>query len=65
MPFDELLKAKLGVKSCVASSDTLSAKYTATSALRRGRPSLLDRHRSINALAETINGLFKAEVIHL
>ena len=24
----------------------------------------LDRHRSINALAETINGLFKAEVIH-
>lgn len=25
---------------------------------------MLDRHRSINALAETINGLFKAEVIH-
>ena len=24
----------------------------------------LDRHRSFNALAETINGLFKAEVIH-
>ena len=24
----------------------------------------LDRHRSINALAETINGLYKAEVIH-
>ncbi len=24
----------------------------------------LDKHRSINALAETINGLFKAEVIH-
>ena len=23
-----------------------------------------DRHRSINALAETINGLYKAEVIH-
>ena len=29
------------------------------------RPLLvLDRHRSINALAETINGLYKAEVIH-
>lgn len=26
--------------------------------------SALDRHRSFNALAETINGLFKAEVIH-
>ena len=26
--------------------------------------SVLDRHRSINALAETINGLYKAEVIH-
>ena len=25
---------------------------------------VLDRHRSINALAETINGLYKAEVIH-
>ena len=24
----------------------------------------LDRHRSINALAKTINGLYKAEVIH-
>ena len=24
----------------------------------------LDRHRSINAKAETINGLYKAEVIH-
>ena len=24
----------------------------------------LDRHRSINALAETINGLYKAEVVH-
>ncbi|BAV66825.1 hypothetical protein SCLO_4000210 (plasmid) [Sphingobium cloacae] len=24
----------------------------------------LDQHRSINALAETINGLYKAEVIH-
>ncbi len=24
----------------------------------------LDQHRSINALAETINGLYKAEVVH-
>jgi len=24
----------------------------------------LDQHRSLNALAETINGLYKAEVIH-
>jgi putative transposase len=24
----------------------------------------IDQHRSINALAETINGLYKAEVIH-
>ena len=63
MPFDELLKAKLGVKSCVASSDTLSAKYTATSALRRGRPSLLDRHRSINAAVETFFKTIKAELI--
>ena len=29
---------------------------------RRQRP--LDQHRSTNALAETINGLYKAEVIH-
>jgi len=29
------------------------------------RPQIaLDRYRSINALAETINGLYKAEVIH-
>jgi putative transposase len=29
------------------------------------RPQLaLDQHRSINALAETINGLYKAEAIH-
>ena len=24
----------------------------------------IDQHRSINALAETVNGLYKAEVIH-
>jgi putative transposase len=29
-----------------------------------GPKSTLDQYRSINALAETINGLFKAEVIH-
>ncbi len=29
-----------------------------------GPKSALDQYRSINALAETINGLFKAEVIH-
>ena len=28
------------------------------------RPKPLDQYRSINALAETINGLFKAELIH-
>ena len=34
-------------------------------ASRGGRhQKLLDRHRSINALAETINGLYKAEVVH-
>ncbi|MFV0284690.1 MAG: integrase core domain-containing protein, partial [Castellaniella sp.] len=31
---------------------------------RKGPKRLLDRHRSINALAETINGLYKTELIH-
>jgi transposase InsO family protein len=39
-------------------------KSTARCACRQPRPATLDKHRSINALADTIIGLFKAEVIH-
>jgi len=31
---------------------------------RTSRSAQLDKYRSINALAETINGLYKAEIIH-
>mgnify|MGYP006271172065 CR=1 FL=1 len=64
MPRSEPQKAKPDAKSYAASSGTLCAKYTAPCAHHPpGRPPL-DKHRSINALAETIIGLFKAEVIH-
>ena len=39
-------------------------KSIANSACRNLPKKLLDEYRSFNALAETINGLFKAEVIH-
>ena len=39
-------------------------KSTASSACPKQLKSRLDEYRSFNALAETINGLFKAEVIH-
>ena len=57
-------EGKTGAKSYAASSDTSSAKYTAPCAPHRPGHPPLDKHRSINALAETINGLFKAEVIN-
>lgn len=41
----------------------MSAKYTAPSAPHQPWFLPLDKHRSINALAETINGLYKTEVI--
>jgi transposase InsO family protein len=59
-------KASHLAKSGGASSATSLAKSTNTSALksRSQQPrKALDQHRSINALAETINGLYKAEVI--
>ncbi len=64
MLIGELRKEKPGAKSYAASSDTSSAKYTAPCAPHRPGHPPLDKHRSINALAETINGLFKAEVIN-
>ena len=39
-----------------------SHRFSASPARRDPQP--LDQHRSINALAETVIGLFKAEVIH-
>jgi transposase InsO family protein len=39
-------------------------KSTPHSAQQNQLKFLLDEHRSINALAETINGLYKTEVIH-
>jgi len=39
-------------------------KSTPHSAQQNQLNFLLDEHRSINALAETINGLYKTEVIH-
>jgi transposase len=59
-------KASHLAKSGGASSATSLAKSTNTSALksRSQQPrKALDQHRSINALAETINGLYKTEVI--
>ena len=44
-----------------ARSSAISAEVNAA-ACARTRP--LDGHRSINALAETVIGLFKSEVIH-
>lgn len=38
-------------------------KFIAPCAHRRPRRPRLDKHRSFNALAETIHGLYKAEVI--
>lgn len=38
-------------------------KLIAHCALRQRRRPILDKHRSFYALAETINGLYKAEVI--
>src|SRR5918998_2125030 len=49
---------------CAASSVTSHGRSSPIFASRGSRhQKLLDRHRSINALAETINGLYKAEVI--
>src|SRR3978361_2338324 len=61
-------RARANQRSSAASSDTSHEKSLAISATRQ-KPPLpqqmpLDRYRSINALAETINGLYKAEVIH-
>ena len=64
MLLGELLRAKRGVKSCAASSDTSSEKSTARCACLGPSLPELDGRRSFNALAETINGLPKAEVIH-
>ncbi|MEI4235237.1 hypothetical protein V8324_20590, partial [Roseovarius sp. D22-M7] len=47
-----------------ASSGTSCAKYTAPCAPQRPGHPPLDKHRSINALAETINGLCKTELVH-
>ena len=58
-------KSPREIRRCL--SGTLPAKSTSTSVpnIRQQHPrKALDRHRSINALAETINGLYKAEVIH-
>ena len=52
-------------RSCAASSATSRGRSSPIFASRGSRrQKLLDRHRSINALAETVNGLYKAEVIH-
>src|SRR3954447_21592396 len=52
-------------RSCAASSAMSHGRSSPSFASRGSRHrKLLDRHRSINALAETINGLYKAEVIH-
>lgn len=47
--------------SCVASKDTLSAKYTASCVYYRPSPSALDRHRSFIAIAESFFNLLKGE----
>ena len=39
-------------------------KYIDIFVRQKRRPRLLDRYRSFNALAETVIGLFKTEVIH-
>ena len=52
-------------RSCAASSATSRGRSSPIFASRGSRrQKLLYRHRSINALAETINGLYKAEIIH-
>src|SRR3954447_5660327 len=52
-------------RSCAASSATSRGRSSPRFASRGSRrQKLLYRHRSINALAETINGLYKAEIIH-
>src|SRR5918994_5171661 len=52
-------------RSCAATSATSHGRSSPIFASRGSQPrKLLDRHRSINALAEAINGLYKAEVIH-
>jgi transposase InsO family protein len=67
MSNDGLLKESPNRKLSAASNATWHVKSSAISAVRkrqRLRPwAPLDQHRSINALAETINGLYKAEVI--
>ena len=64
MPPGEQQKAKPGARSSAASKDTSCAKSTPRSAQQNHLNFLLDEHRSINALAETINGLYKTEAIH-
>jgi transposase InsO family protein len=63
-PPGEQRKAKPGARSSAASKGTSCAKSTPHSARQNQLKFLLDDHRSINALAETINGLYKTEVIH-
>ena len=63
-PPGEQQKAKPGARSSAASKGTSCAKSTPHSAQQNQLNFLLDEHRSINALAETINGLYKTEVIH-
>jgi hypothetical protein len=52
-----------GVRAC-ASKGTSCAKSTPHSTQQNQLKFLLDEYRSINAPAETINGLYKTEVIH-
>jgi hypothetical protein len=61
----EPLKAKLKKTLFVAANVTSSARFT-TSSTQPKTPlkSRLDNYRSINALAESFNGLYKSELIH-
>ena len=64
MPRGEPQKAKPDAKSYAVSTRGISsAKYTEPCAPHRTGHPLLDKHRSINALAECVIGLFKTEVI--
>ena len=65
MPRGEPQKAQPDAKSYAVSSGISSAKYTEPCAPHRTGHPLLDKHRSINALAESIIGLFKTEVINV
>ena len=59
----ERQKAKPVARSYAASNDTSSAKYTELCAPHRPRFLPLDKHRSINAVAESFFQLLKRERI--